>query len=198
MEKQKQKQVILREADFIQHENRLWMDSKTLGRYLGFMHPIRSISTIYKRNKDELEPFTVVINLMTNPGSGNPNKRLFNEQGCYIVAMLAKTPAAKVFRRELAQFIKTIRIYSGSIEELKEEYLKLKKSVAELKFKTLLDRSKKLNKRKFERLLELKKVLNNYELAKLYDMSESSIRHYLSLYYETQGELSPQLEQSNE
>ena len=37
-------------------------------------------------------------------------KRIFTEEGCYIIAMLANTPAAAQFRRALAQILKEFRL----------------------------------------------------------------------------------------
>lgn len=58
----------------------------------------KSGSNIYKRNQDEFSnEMSVVINLMT-AGTCVPT-RIFSLRGCHLLAMLARTPVAKSFRR---------------------------------------------------------------------------------------------------
>ncbi len=92
---------------FIEVNGEPALTSEELGRHLGFKHPVKAISNIYERNREELEPFCSVLNLRTE--AGQRNYRVFFEQGIYIVCMLAKTEKAKRFRRQVAHLLKAVR-----------------------------------------------------------------------------------------
>jgi len=105
--------IILRRDDFLEKEGQLWMTAHELGRHLGFTNPFRGVKKIYYRNQAELEPFKGVSQIGT-PLGGKQEHLAFNEIGCYIIAMLAKTEKARKFRRALAEFLQKIRV--GEIE----------------------------------------------------------------------------------
>lgn len=81
----------------VTHQNALWIRAVELARALGYSSE-KSVSNIYKRNQDEFSnEMSVVINLMT---AGTPvPTRIFSLRGCHLLAMLARTPVAKSFRR---------------------------------------------------------------------------------------------------
>lgn len=81
----------------ITYQNSPWIRSVELARALGYSSE-KSVSNIYNRNQDEFSnDMSVVINLSTtdNPASS----RIFSLRGCHLVAMFARTPVAKAFRR---------------------------------------------------------------------------------------------------
>ena len=81
----------------ITYQNSPWIRSVELGRALGYSSE-KSVSNIYNRNQDEFSnDMSVVINLST---TDNPApSRIFSLRGCHLVAMFARTPVAKAFRR---------------------------------------------------------------------------------------------------
>ena len=81
----------------IPHQNSPWIRSVELARALGYSSE-KSVSNIYNRNQDEFSNYmSVVINLST---TDNPApSRIFSLRGCHLVAMFARTPVAKAFRR---------------------------------------------------------------------------------------------------
>lgn len=81
----------------VNHGNQLWIRAAELARALGYASE-KSVSNLYARNADEFSnDMTVVIDLMT---SDTPTKtRLFSPRGCHLIAMFARTPVAKAFRK---------------------------------------------------------------------------------------------------
>lgn len=81
----------------ITYQNSPWIRSVELARALGYSSE-KSVSNIYNRNQDEFSnDMSVVINLST---TDNPvPSRIFSLRGCHLVAMFARTPVAKAFRR---------------------------------------------------------------------------------------------------
>lgn len=81
----------------VTHQNSLWIRAVELACALGYSSE-KSVSNIYKRNQDEFSnEMSVVINLMT---TGTPvQTRIFSLRGCHLLAMFARTPVAKAFRK---------------------------------------------------------------------------------------------------
>ena len=81
----------------ISHQNNLWIRSVELARALGYSSE-KPVSNIYNRNQDEFSnDMSVVINLSTTDTPAP--SRIFSLRGCHLVAMFARTPVAKAFRR---------------------------------------------------------------------------------------------------
>jgi len=96
-----------RKIEVIERNGDLWFTSEQIGIQLGYADPRKEINNLFKRNKNELEDYTGDIELMT-PG-GNQKVRVFSEQGLYIICMLARTDAAREFRRQVAALLKKRR-----------------------------------------------------------------------------------------
>ena len=81
----------------ITYQNSPWIRSVELARALGYSSE-KSVSNIYNRNQDEFSnDMSVVINLSTTDTPAP--SRIFSLRGCHLVAMFARTPVAKAFRR---------------------------------------------------------------------------------------------------
>lgn len=81
----------------VTHQTTLWIRAVELARALGYSSE-KSITNIYNRNRDEFSnEMSVVINLSTT-GTPAPT-RIFSLRGCHLLAMFARTPVAKQFRR---------------------------------------------------------------------------------------------------
>ena len=85
-----------------QSDNQIWITSSELAEALGYARSDK-ITQIYNRNSDE---FTHGMTLTTNLrvkgfGSGNSEKevRIFSLRGAHLIAMFARTPVAKEFRK---------------------------------------------------------------------------------------------------
>ena len=84
----------------VTYQNRLWIRSSELACALGYKRPDQ-IAKIYRVNADEFSSeMTQVIEITDNADSAFPVKaRIFTLRGCHLVAMFARTPIAKAFRR---------------------------------------------------------------------------------------------------
>lgn len=89
-------------------DHQLFMTGEELGRCLGYSDPTISVSNIFNRHKDELEPHTLLIKLISN-SQGAPT-RLYSEVGCYLVSMFARTSRAKAVRLWLATLPARLRV----------------------------------------------------------------------------------------
>lgn len=177
----------IKRSDFIEHENRYWMTAESLGDKLGFSKPRESVNTIFSRNRDELTPFSSDIKLMSEAGLRNTT--VFDEQGCYIIAMLAKTEQAKQFRRALAQFLKGVREQQLSFFEMQDEYDELRQKLAKTKLEEWKAR-RGLSNSQFKRLIELKDTLTIPELAKLFDIGTNALYTVYKLHRHANGDFS--------
>jgi len=84
-----------------------YIPAEDLGKILGFSEPRKSVLNIFARYREELEPHSGVINLVT-PG-GTQEARVFTEIGAYLVAMFARTPRAREVRLWLARLPQLVR-----------------------------------------------------------------------------------------
>ena len=77
-----------------------WFRSSELARALGYKREDQ-IAKIYRNNADEFTPdMTQLIEILDNAESAFPVKvRIFSLRGCHLLAMFARTPVAKAFRR---------------------------------------------------------------------------------------------------
>lgn len=88
----------------VSHQNSLWIRAAELARALGYSSE-EKVSRVYRRNEDEFTPdMTQVIEITDRPELGISknliNKaRIFSLRGCHLLAMFARTPVAKAFRR---------------------------------------------------------------------------------------------------
>ena len=81
----------------ITRNNQPWVRSADLARALGYSSE-KSVSNIFNRNQDEFSnEMSVVINLSTTDVP-TPT-RIFSLRGCHLLAMFARTPVAKAFRK---------------------------------------------------------------------------------------------------
>lgn len=80
------------------HQNSPWIRSVELARALGYSDE-SSVGRIYKRNAEEFtSEMTQVIEISDTVNLTVPS-RIFSLRGCHLVAMFARTPVAKAFRR---------------------------------------------------------------------------------------------------
>lgn len=88
----------------VTRENQPWFRSSELARALGYSDD-RKVSRLYDRNSDEFTPeMTQLVEIVDVPEMGTTGNlltktRIFSLRGCHLLAMFARTPVAKAFRR---------------------------------------------------------------------------------------------------
>ncbi len=154
------------EIRFHEVQGEFCLTADDLNKGLGYEDP-RAVLNLYNRHKDELDGYVGIIKLMT-PG-GTQDTTVFNEEGVYLVSMLAKTPKAKEFRKKVARVLKDLR-------QRKMEAIRKETAIA------LIDFQHSIGKRDMafmERLMRYrKKGLYQWETAKLLGVSEDTVRAY--------------------
>lgn len=104
-------QLVFHDTRFnvVNHNNQIWLSSKEIANALGYAKT-NAITKIYNQNTDEFtEAMSQVIDSMTSkipeiPKSGTSGNlkvkvRIFSLRGAHLIAMFARTPVAKEFRR---------------------------------------------------------------------------------------------------
>lgn len=85
-----------------QNDDQIWITSSELAQALGYSRSDK-ITQIYNRNSDEFtQGMTLTLNLRVKGfGNGNTEKetRIFSLRGAHLIAMFARTPVAKEFRK---------------------------------------------------------------------------------------------------
>lgn len=88
----------------VTYQNSLWIRSTELAKALGYSDT-RKITHLYERNADEFTlDMTQVIEISDVPEMGTLENlkrkvRIFSLRGCHLLAMFARTPVAKAFRK---------------------------------------------------------------------------------------------------
>lgn len=87
----------------VPHQNSLWIRAVELARALGYSSE-EKVSRVYRRNADEFTAdMTQVIEISAEAQNGLLGSagrcRIFSLRGCHLLAMFARTPVAKAFRR---------------------------------------------------------------------------------------------------
>jgi len=176
----------IKPTDFIQENGHYWMTAESLGDKLGFVNQRKSVLELFRNHKDEIEPFSTVLKTRA-VDKKNREIRVFDEQGCYIIAMLAKTEQAKLFRRALAQFLKSVREQQLSFFEMQDEYDELRSKLAAAHLQERLNKLG-ISAGQFRRMVELKPVLSIKELTKLFDVGQKSLWQLFKLYRHSTGD----------
>lgn len=88
----------------VTRDNQPWFRSSELARALGYSDD-RKVSRLYDRNSDEFTPeMTQLVEIVDVPEMGTTGNlltktRIFSLRGCHLLAMFARTPVAKAFRK---------------------------------------------------------------------------------------------------
>jgi prophage antirepressor-like protein len=104
----------------IDHNNEPWFTSAELAKALGYSSK-DSITRIYNRNKiefDDTDTLTVRVTCPTDSGGYRSiPTRIFSQDGCNVIAMLAKGPRAIAFRRWVKKVLRDFRFKENSSDE---------------------------------------------------------------------------------
>ncbi len=84
----------------VSHQNSPWIRAVELAKALGFKREDQA-AKIYRAHADEFTPdMAQLVEITDNANSAFPTKSLiFSLRGCHLLAMFARTPVAKAFRR---------------------------------------------------------------------------------------------------
>ncbi|MBL5919787.1 hypothetical protein I7V28_01385 [Lelliottia amnigena] len=80
------------------HNNQIYLTVTQIGLALNYANPETAITKIFNRHKDEFtDQMSTLVKLTTS--SGAQESRIFSLRGAHLIAMFARTPIAKEFRR---------------------------------------------------------------------------------------------------
>jgi hypothetical protein len=84
----------------VTHQNSLWIRAVELARALGYAND-NYVTRLYRRNEDEFSSdMTQLIENSAEIQFGSEGRaRIFSLRGCHLLAMFARTPVAKAFRK---------------------------------------------------------------------------------------------------
>jgi prophage antirepressor-like protein len=83
-----------------------WMRSRDLAIALGYKDET-SVRKLFDRNKDEFTASMSQTVKLTVSGNLKKSVRLFSPRGCHLIAMMAKTKRAKMFRKWVLDVLET-------------------------------------------------------------------------------------------
>ena len=81
----------------ITQNGELWLTSRELGQALGYARE-DAVNKIYERNADEFNS-SMTCNVKKTLQGQRRQVRIFSLRGCHLIAMFARTPVAKEFRK---------------------------------------------------------------------------------------------------
>lgn len=82
----------------ITRDNQPWIRAIQIGSALRYGNPDAAIRKLYQAHADEFTPSMTTV--VTLPTEGGPQEtRIFSLRGCHLLAMFARTPVAKAFRK---------------------------------------------------------------------------------------------------
>lgn len=110
----------------VQDRDDVWFTSSDLAKALGYAST-KSISNLYSGNSEEFtEAMTMVIGVMTNGINNNLREkkvRIFSLRGAHLVAMFARTPKAKEFRRWVLDILDREVVHSPIAKQFSDDEL---------------------------------------------------------------------------
>lgn len=105
------------ELSIIDRDGVPWLTSADLARALGFADP-RKLSNMFNRHKDEFtDDMAHVLKLRTGRQAAPASVRIFSPRGAQLIAMLAKTPRAKDFRRWVLDVLEGLAPAPGNMAD---------------------------------------------------------------------------------
>lgn len=113
--------------NIVTHNNKIWLTAKELAKALNYKNT-KSIANLYNENEDEFTiGMSLVIDSVTNGINGSSRRlkmRVFSLRGAHLIAMFARTPVAKEFRRWVLDILdrETGEVTTHPIEPTEEIY----------------------------------------------------------------------------
>ena len=110
----------------VQDRDDVWFTSSDLAKALGYAST-KSISNLYSGNSEEFtEAMIMVIGVMTNGINNNLREkkvRIFSLRGAHLIAMFARTPVAKEFRRWVLDILDREVVHSPIAKQFSDDEL---------------------------------------------------------------------------
>ncbi|KFC08287.1 Rha family phage protein [Trabulsiella guamensis ATCC 49490] len=82
----------------VNRNNQIWLSSKELAQALKYAST-KAVTDIYNKNTDEFSDGMSQVVESTTSGNYRKKVRIFSLRGAHLIAMFARTPVAKEFRR---------------------------------------------------------------------------------------------------
>ncbi|HFW4698019.1 TPA: Bro-N domain-containing protein [Salmonella enterica subsp. enterica serovar Mississippi] len=82
----------------VTHNNQIWLSSKELAQALEYATD-NAVTMLYNKNSDEFTDVMTQVVESTTSGNYRKKVRIFSLRGAHLIAMFARTPVAKEFRR---------------------------------------------------------------------------------------------------
>ncbi|EBQ0838491.1 hypothetical protein IRL25_005151 [Salmonella enterica] len=82
----------------VTRNNQIWLSAVEIAQALQYKNE-DAVSRIYARNSDEFSPQMTETVKLTVSGNIRKTSRIFSLRGAHLIAMFARTPVAKEFRR---------------------------------------------------------------------------------------------------
>ena len=103
---------------FIDRDGEPWFTAEEIGKQLGYANLGDDVNRLYLKHEEELDAFSTTAKLAAVDGKAR-EMRVFNEEGVYLLTMLARTPKAREFRSRLAKMLREMR--AQRLEQAKRE-----------------------------------------------------------------------------
>ena len=187
-------------SKIILEDGRYWMTAEEVGKALGYKDPKQSIFNLYQRNKDELQPYKGIIKMVypsasDGRGGGVQETLVFNTDGMWLAAILAKTHKAKKFRKFIVNMLKALErqefihisqidryctkewIHMSEIEQWGRKIKQMKQDLTDIEISFYVFKSPQINYRQYNNLVRYRNMgLSQREIAKLLDISRAVVR----------------------
>lgn len=110
----------------VQNVTGIWLTSADVAKALGYKST-KSISNLFTQYEDEFsQGMTMVIESMTNGLNGSKRRmkvRVFSLRGAHLIAMFARTPVAKEFRRLVLDILDREATHSPIVKQFSDDEL---------------------------------------------------------------------------
>jgi len=143
-----------------------YVTAEDLGRALDYEQPRISIINLFRRHRDDLEPHSAVIELIT-PG-GSHFVRCFDKEGVFLIIALSHQPKARQLRAK--EFQLWVFKVLGSIHD-KGYYVESRHGFGEERPEIYREKNKLINKELYKTVLEyrIRWMESCYRLADLHE-----------------------------
>ena len=172
--------------DVIHEQGRYWMTAKEIGKALGYNDPANSMNRLCSRHKDEIEPYKGYIQLTDHLGIPHETS-IFNTDGMWLIALLAKTPKARKFRKFIVNMLKAlereefipISRHNNMVKHWKSQIEEWRKELIDLKISVNIYNSKVMTYKKYNKMIRYREMgLTQKETAKLLDISRDTVQQF--------------------
>lgn len=164
---------------FLKKDDKIWITSSTIARGLGIDR--RNVNSIFNNNKELLEPFSRIINLMSRDNRPR-DVRVFDKVGFIGICMRSNSPKAVPFQKWALNVIDSIVKTGQYIEKKNLHPLEVLKSQNEAMGKIIeyqLDQNRELEAMKqnlltFEQKYEDERIITPQTMKQIRDIIQKA------------------------